>query len=88
MRRFADLQEYYVSVSYGFVTDRSVIAALEAAVHRVLDHLAGELADLGLRQAEVNLLAQLRPGVARASAIWQRRRASDPPPSPASSTAT
>jgi DNA-binding MarR family transcriptional regulator len=48
------------------VTDRSVIAALEAAVHRVLDHLAAELADLGLRHAEVNVLAQLRPGAPRA----------------------
>jgi MarR family transcriptional regulator, organic hydroperoxide resistance regulator len=44
------------------VTDRAVIAALEAAVHRVLDHLAAELADLGLRQAEINVLAQLQPG--------------------------
>jgi DNA-binding MarR family transcriptional regulator len=44
------------------VTDhRSVIAALEAAVHRVLDHLAAQLADLGLRQAEINVLAQLEP---------------------------
>ena len=42
-----------------------MIAALEAAVHRVLDHLAAELSDLGLRQAEVNVLAQLRPGVPR-----------------------
>jgi DNA-binding MarR family transcriptional regulator len=42
-----------------------VIAALEAAVHRVLDHLAAELSDLRLRQAEVNVLAQLRPGAAR-----------------------
>jgi MarR family transcriptional regulator, organic hydroperoxide resistance regulator len=48
------------------VTDRSVVAALEAAVHRVLDHLAAELADLGLRQAEVNVLAQLTPGSPRA----------------------
>jgi DNA-binding MarR family transcriptional regulator len=47
------------------VTDRSVIAALEAAVHRVLDHLASELSDLGLRQAEVNVLAQLTPGQPR-----------------------
>ena len=31
-------------------------------MHRVLDHLAGQLADLGLRQAEVNVLAQLEPG--------------------------
>jgi MarR family transcriptional regulator, organic hydroperoxide resistance regulator len=41
--------------------DRSVVAALQAAVHRVLDHLATELADLGLRQAEINVLAQLQP---------------------------
>jgi DNA-binding MarR family transcriptional regulator len=48
------------------VTDRrSIVAALEAAVHRVLDHLAAELADLGLRQAEINVLAQLQPGAAR-----------------------
>ncbi len=47
------------------MTDRSLIAALEAAVHRVLDHLAAELSDLGLRQAEVNVLAQLRPGERR-----------------------
>jgi DNA-binding MarR family transcriptional regulator len=47
------------------VPDRSIVAALEAAVHRVLDHLAAELADLGLRQAEINVLAQLRPGAAR-----------------------
>ena len=54
-----------------------MIAALEAAVHRVLDHLAAELSDLGLRQAEVNVLAQLRPGAPRsvgelASATGQR----------------
>jgi MarR family transcriptional regulator, organic hydroperoxide resistance regulator len=47
------------------VTDRSIVAGLEAAVHRVLDHLAAELADLGLRQAEINVLAQLRPGAVR-----------------------
>jgi DNA-binding MarR family transcriptional regulator len=47
------------------VTDISLTAALEAAVHRVLGHLAAELADLGLRQAEINVLALLRPGVAR-----------------------
>jgi MarR family transcriptional regulator, organic hydroperoxide resistance regulator len=47
------------------VTDRSIVAALEAAVHRVLDHLAAELADLGLRQAEINVVAQLQPGTAR-----------------------
>ncbi|HEX6620479.1 MAG TPA: MarR family winged helix-turn-helix transcriptional regulator [Solirubrobacteraceae bacterium] len=44
------------------MTDRSVVADLEASVHRVLDHLAAQLADLGLRQAEVNVLAQLEPG--------------------------
>jgi MarR family transcriptional regulator, organic hydroperoxide resistance regulator len=42
-----------------------VILALEAAVHRVLDHLTAELSDLRLRQAEVNVLAQLRPGAPR-----------------------
>lgn len=47
------------------MTDRSIVAALEAAVHRVLDHLGAELADLGLRQADINLLAQLQPGAAR-----------------------
>jgi DNA-binding MarR family transcriptional regulator len=47
------------------VTDPSIVAALEAAVHRVLDHLAAQLADLGLRQAEINVLAQLAPGRAR-----------------------
>jgi MarR family transcriptional regulator, organic hydroperoxide resistance regulator len=47
------------------VTDRSIVAGLEAAVHRVLDHLTAELADLGLRQAEINVLAQLRPGAPR-----------------------
>ena len=54
-----------------------MIAALEAAVHRVLDHLAAELSDLGLRQAEVNVLAQLQAGAPRsvgelASATGQR----------------
>jgi MarR family transcriptional regulator, organic hydroperoxide resistance regulator len=47
------------------VTDQSIVAALEAAVHRVLDHLAVELADLGLKHAEINVLAQLQPGAAR-----------------------
>ncbi|HKE81858.1 MAG TPA: MarR family transcriptional regulator [Solirubrobacteraceae bacterium] len=47
------------------MTDDSLIAALEAAVHCVLDHLAAELGDLGLRQAEINVLAALPPGVAR-----------------------
>jgi DNA-binding MarR family transcriptional regulator len=48
------------------VPNDSVVAALEATVHRVLDHLSTELADLGLRQAEINVLAQLRPGAPRA----------------------
>lgn len=34
-------------------------------MHRVLDHLARELGDLGLKQAEINVLAQLRPNEAR-----------------------
>lgn len=47
-------------------------------MHRVLDHLAGELADLGLSQAEINALAALRPGTPRpigeiAAATGQRR---------------
>jgi DNA-binding MarR family transcriptional regulator len=47
------------------VTERPLTSALEAAVHRVLDHLGAELADLGLRPAEVNLLAQLQPRAPR-----------------------
>ena len=47
------------------MANTSVIAALEASVHRVLDHLAAELSDLGLRQAEVNVLAQLQPRAPR-----------------------
>jgi MarR family transcriptional regulator, organic hydroperoxide resistance regulator len=35
------------------------IVALEATVHRVLDRLARELADLGLSAGEVNALARL-----------------------------
>lgn len=42
---------------------QSVIAALEATVHLVLDRLAEELADLGLSQGEVNALLQLDEGV-------------------------
>ncbi len=41
----------------------SVIATLEATVHLVLDHLAAELADLGLSQGEVNALLHLEEGV-------------------------
>jgi DNA-binding MarR family transcriptional regulator len=37
----------------------NVISALEATVHRVLDRLARDLADLGLTAAEVNALARL-----------------------------
>jgi DNA-binding MarR family transcriptional regulator len=36
-----------------------LIASLEATVHRVLDRLGRELADLGLSHGEVNALAQL-----------------------------
>ena len=37
-----------------------VIAQLEAATHRVVDHLAAELSALGLTPGEVNALAHLR----------------------------
>jgi MarR family transcriptional regulator, organic hydroperoxide resistance regulator len=37
-----------------------VIAHLEAATHRVVDHLSAELRALGLTPGEVNALAQLR----------------------------
>jgi DNA-binding MarR family transcriptional regulator len=40
----------------------SVIAALEATVHLVLDHLAAKLADLGLSHGEINALLQLEAG--------------------------
>ena len=39
-----------------------MIADLQAATHRVVDHLARELRPLGLTPAEVNALARLRPG--------------------------
>jgi DNA-binding MarR family transcriptional regulator len=39
-----------------------MIAELQAAVHRLIDHLASELRPLGLTPAEVNALARLRPG--------------------------
>jgi DNA-binding MarR family transcriptional regulator len=39
-----------------------MIAELQAATHRVVDRLAGELRELGLTPAEVNALARLRPG--------------------------
>ena len=38
-----------------------MIAELQAATHRVVDLLAGELRELGLTPAEVNALARLRP---------------------------
>jgi MarR family transcriptional regulator, organic hydroperoxide resistance regulator len=40
----------------------NLIAALEAATHRVLERLATELAELRLTQGEINALAQLEPG--------------------------
>jgi DNA-binding MarR family transcriptional regulator len=40
----------------------NVISSLEATVHRVLERLAADLADLGLSQSEVNVLAQLKAG--------------------------
>ena len=43
-------------------TRSTVVASLEATVHRVLDHLAAELSDLGLTAGEVNVLAALEPG--------------------------
>jgi DNA-binding MarR family transcriptional regulator len=46
----------------GTPTPPSLIARLEATVHRVLDRLAAELDDLGLSHGEVNALAQLEPG--------------------------
>jgi MarR family transcriptional regulator, organic hydroperoxide resistance regulator len=42
----------------------NLVAAMEATVHRVLEKLAAELADLGLTHGEVNALAQLEPGTA------------------------
>jgi DNA-binding MarR family transcriptional regulator len=48
-----------------------VVAALEATVHRVLEHIAAELADLGLSHGEVNALAQLEPGAPRTVAELQ-----------------
>ena len=50
---------------------RSVIATLEATLHRVLDRLAADLADLGLTHGEVNALAQLDPGSLRTVADLQ-----------------
>ena len=49
----------------------NLIAALEASVHRVLEQLAVELADLGLTHGEVNALAQLEPETVRTVAELQ-----------------
>ena len=49
----------------------SVIAVLEATVHRVLESLGAELGELGLSHGEVNALAQLEPGAARTVAELQ-----------------
>jgi MarR family transcriptional regulator, organic hydroperoxide resistance regulator len=49
----------------------SLIAALEATTHRVLERLALELEDLGLSHGEVNALAQLEPGAVRTIAQLQ-----------------
>jgi len=48
-----------------------VIAKLEAATHRVVDHLAAELRELGLTPGEVNALAHLRADVPRSVAELQ-----------------
>lgn len=49
----------------------TMIAALEATVHRVLESLGAELEELGLSHGEVNTLAQLEPGSARTVAALQ-----------------
>ena len=38
-----------------------LVAQLEAATHRVVDHLSAELRELGLTPGEVNALAHVRP---------------------------
>jgi DNA-binding MarR family transcriptional regulator len=48
-----------------------VIAQLEAATHRVVDHLSAELRELGLTPGEVNALAHLRADVPRSVAELQ-----------------
>jgi DNA-binding MarR family transcriptional regulator len=47
----------------------NAIAALEATVHRVLERLAVDLADLGLTHGEVNALSQLEPAAPIAIAV-------------------
>src|SRR5919108_4100516 len=56
--------EVFGTVPFGMAapSSPSLIAALEATVHRVLELLASELADLGFSHGEVNALAQLEPG--------------------------
>jgi MarR family transcriptional regulator, organic hydroperoxide resistance regulator len=49
----------------------NLISALEATTHRVLEHLALELEDLGLSHGEVNALALLEPGAVRTIAELQ-----------------
>jgi DNA-binding MarR family transcriptional regulator len=49
----------------------NLVAALEATVHRVLERLGAELADLGLTHGEVNALVQLEPGASRTVAELQ-----------------
>jgi DNA-binding MarR family transcriptional regulator len=48
-----------------------VIAQLEAATHRVVDHLSAELRELGLTPGEVNALVHLRADVPRSVAELQ-----------------
>lgn len=47
----------------------NLIAALEATVHRVLDHLGRELADLDLTHGEINALFHLTPDPVPVSAL-------------------
>jgi MarR family transcriptional regulator, organic hydroperoxide resistance regulator len=48
-----------------------VITKLEAATHRVVDHLSAELRELGLTPGEVNALAHLRAETPRSVAELQ-----------------
>jgi DNA-binding MarR family transcriptional regulator len=49
----------------------NAIVALEATMHRVLEHLAVELGDLGLTHGEVNALTALEPAEPVAIAVLQ-----------------
>ena len=53
-------------------TAPSLIAAVEAAVHRVLEKLGAELHDLGLTHGEINALAALGTGSGRTVAELQK----------------